>query len=45
MLVVVRLDLTEEGEENKAELLEDVDYSFNHPWIIRTEIVDVHTEE
>ena len=45
MLVIVRLDLTEEGQENKSVLLEEVDYSFNHKWVVGTEIVDVITEE
>ena len=45
MLVLVRLDLTEEGQENKSEVLEEVDYSFNHKWVVGTEIVDIITEE
>ena len=45
MLVLVRLDLTEEGQENKSAVLEEVAYSFNHKWVVGTEIVDVITEE
>ena len=44
MLVIVRLDLTEEGQENKSVLLEEVDYSFNHKWVVSTEIVDIMTK-
>tara|TARA_R100000963_G_C4546672_1_gene41384 strand:+ start:44 stop:184 length:141 start_codon:yes stop_codon:yes gene_type:complete len=45
MLIMVRVDLTEEGENNKSQVLEEVDYLFKHEWIISTEIVDVITEE
>jgi len=45
MLILVRIDLTEEGQENKSEVLEEVDYSFNYKWVVGTEIVDVITEE
>ena len=45
MLILVRIDLTEKGQENKAQVLENLDYNFAHPDIIGTEIVDVVTEE
>ena len=43
MLILVRLDLKEGA--NKSDVLESVDYSFDHRDIISTEIVDVITEE
>jgi hypothetical protein len=41
MLLIVRLDLTEAGEREPSRVLEEVDYSFVHDDIIRTEIVDL----
>ena len=45
MLILVRIDLTEKGEENKSKVLEEVDYNFSHSEILGTEIVDVYTED
>ena len=45
MLILVQIDLTEKGRENKAQVLENLDYRFTHPDIVCTEIVDVVTEE
>jgi|2_EtaG_2_1085320.scaffolds.fasta_scaffold04115_12 hypothetical protein len=39
MLILVRIDLTEKGEENKSKVLEEVDYNFSHSEILGTEIV------
>jgi hypothetical protein len=45
MLIIVKIDLTSEGDLNKSKVLEEVDYNFEHEHIISTEIVDIITEE
>ena len=42
MLILVRLDLTEKGIENYEEVVESLDYNFQHKEILNTEIVDIY---
>ena len=42
MLILVRLDLTEKGIENYEEVVESLDYNFQHEEILNTEIVDIY---
>ena len=40
MIVLVKITLTEKGQLNTTEVIEEMDYSFEHPEIISTEIID-----
>ena len=45
MLILVRLDNTEKGIENYEEVVESLDYNFQHEEILNTEIVDIYEGE
>ena len=40
MIILVKITLTEKGQLNTAEVIEEMDYAFEHPEIISTEIID-----
>tara|TARA_Y100000310_G_C20438123_1_gene694707 strand:- start:564 stop:707 length:144 start_codon:yes stop_codon:yes gene_type:complete len=40
MLILVRVGLTDKGKKNKQKVIEELDYTFDHPEILDTEIME-----